>query len=1249
VLRAARPALRTALLALVAGLTVTVPAAPAAAVVLPPGFTQVDVVTGGLATPTAFARTPDGRVLVAEKRGRVRIAPAGSSTASILALDINTKVNSFSDRGLLGLAVDSAFATNKYVYLLYTVELSPSTPDTETPSVSRLTRVVLNDNNTFGPEIVILGKEDGGQPCAPHPSNDTDCMPADYKWHVIGTVISAPDGSLYVGSGDSHAQATPDDTTFRPFDETNTVGKILRVDRDGNGLPGHPFCPTETDLTRTCTKVYAKGFRNPFRFTLRPGGGLVVGDVGSSYAEELNLVQPGRNYGWPCYEGARYDAAWNVTLHRTNPRAETHPTCQALFAKAGTADGATPPNWSYDHGTGASITAGPVYTGGAYPDEWVGDVFVGDYVRGEVTRLELTGDDRVAAVHPFATEWGTGVQLSLNPAGELEFLDIFATSADPIGVHKFGYQAVNRVPVVQASATPTSGGAPPLDVQFSSAGTSDPDGDPLTYSWDFGDGTPPSAAPNPLHTYTANGTFSAVLTVDDGTGRPQTRQLTIQVGQNLPPTATIVSPAAGELFTAGDRVDVSGTGSDGEDAAPPALSWRIVLVHGTHQHEVATFEGGEGSFVALDDHDADSYYLLELTARDTRGLTSTTTRRMDPRTVQLTLDSHPDGAPVLYGDTGVRPAPFTRTAATGHLTQVSAAERWTDPAGQEWVFAGWSDRGARQHDLRVPIGSDRLTASYRPAGPVETLVVAASEDTWIDSSAAGADVPHGDDPRLRVDAGSATAATPQQTLLRFPVTGVGCRTVVAARLRMTQVANDSSPRAGRVHRVNGPWDETTTWNTPGRATLDPTVLGEFARAESGETHEIPLTGFTPGDGVVDLGLDSVDFDGAGWSSSETASPPQLVLDVVAAVALATPGGATPTGFGSQDGIVRTTGGRLLSVHARSAGGLQLTSGDGGCGQSTQTRGATATGVIGSGNPTGSLLLVPAAGSVPQHAWLAYSAEPGSTSGTSLRIRRLDDLDNPLGPVVGPERVLDSLRYGTLRPDLALAGSGSTARVVVVWTRRTTARSWSIATAELSNTTAAGAAVGPLTVIRSGTGRPRAASVVGLPDGGVRILAPASDGSIHAYRSGATETAWTKGPFVSSSAADAAPAAVRLPDGSVLAAVDGATGSVRVVQVTPAGTSATRELDVSGLVQPTLVLTDAGPLLLAVRVRDGAVVSRLRSAGVWAAGDRVELDGVTATPHARPTAVAGGGRVVVLVSAPTAATPGRRATVWSRAG
>ncbi len=308
---------RLTTLILTAGLAL-IAAAPAGATTLPSGFAEADLTTGYLNSPTAAAFAPDGRKFLTEKGGRVRVVSAATAPCAPPRCSTSrAKVNSYSDRGLLGIATDKDFATNGYLYLLYVYELNPMMQDTDAPMVSRLTRVTVKPDNTLvnpsNPETVILGTDVSG-PCE-QPDNLRDCIPADYKWHTIGTVRSDPvDGTLWVGNGDTHPHAV-NSTSYRPYDEQTLAGKIIHIDRNGRGLPGHPFCPTETDLTKTCTKIYAKGFRNPFRFNLRPGKGPVVGDVGANDREEIDLIKPGQNYGWPCYEGTI-----RTPLYRTQSR-----------------------------------------------------------------------------------------------------------------------------------------------------------------------------------------------------------------------------------------------------------------------------------------------------------------------------------------------------------------------------------------------------------------------------------------------------------------------------------------------------------------------------------------------------------------------------------------------------------------------------------------------------------------------------------------------------------------------------------------------------------------------------------------------------------------------------------------------------------------------------------------------------------------------------------------------------------------
>jgi glucose/arabinose dehydrogenase len=789
---------------------VSPPAAARAELTLPPGFSQVTVASG-LSDPTAIAYAPDGRLFIAEKIGVVRVVNPGSPVAHELTY-IVPHVARQGDRGLLGIAVDAEFETNHYLYLLYTYETDET--QSTAPKTARLTRIEVNPDNTVEhqstpeEETVLLGKV--GIPPCPAPSNDVDCIPSTSDSHSIGTVRADPDGTLWVGSGDGAGYNAMDPDALRTYDERSLSGKILHVDRNGRGLPDHPFCPDEQNLDRVCTKLYAKGFRNPFRFQLRPGAGPIAGDVGWASTEELDLLAPGESYGWPCYEGAAQ-----------TPDYQELPECQALYD-----DGSqTPPAFSYDHGAGGggAVEAGPQYTASHYPAEWHDAWFFADYVQGWIKAYDIkTG--KVANVRPFATAGYDGVDLETTPQGDLVYLRLTDGSDNSGQVSRIVYG--NAPPPAHAHATPASG-SPPLTVSFTADESIDPDGDAVSYAWDFdGDGVEDASGRTATHEYTEKGPYVAKLTVTDARGLASEDSVEIAVG--AVPVATIDAPADGSLFRHGVAVPLRASATDADEPELPdsAYSWRILLHHGSHVHLVATaLPGAEQSFVPAGDHDADSYYEIRLTVTDRSGLHSTATAAIHPETIPLTLASSPPGVPLTYSAVQYT-APVRREAAIGYRTSVAAPDTFVS-GGTTYRFAAWSDHGARQHPFTVPATATTLTATYAAQG-------GATGATGAPAPASAGGGPARPEPappvRLRVDRAHRHART-----LTGAVTGPAARPRVLVALRTVSLrgrcrhwSRDSGRLQSRARHCGSIWmraavtsrgDRSWRWRVALRGTL----------------------------------------------------------------------------------------------------------------------------------------------------------------------------------------------------------------------------------------------------------------------------------------------------------------------------------------------------------------------------------------------------------------------------------------------
>ena len=693
--------------ALAAALTVS--SSPAAgAGVFPPGFFDETAVSG-LELPTAIDFTNDGRMFVAEKAGIIRVVQNGSLLPTPF-IDITNDVANAFEFGLLGLVLHPDFPTEPYVYVQYVYDPPGVTRDQAKPRVQRIERITANAGNTnvastvAGARTVLLGRnadatviiapnggpgaQGQGLTCWRDGAIVEDCIPADSYRHVGGSLSFGPDGALYSGVGDV------DRLPEGPQTVGTLVGSLLRIDpTTGGGLANNPYY--NGNPASNVSKVFANGFRNPFRSAVHPvTGQVIVGDVGENSWEELNAVAHGGNYGWPCREG----------LHPYNLYAET-PACL-------TGTKLNPiVSWAHVSGTGGSVTVGDWYRGSIYPAQYHGAFFYGDYSQQFIRYAKPNGAGGYDTFN-FATAIGADslVAMRYAPDGYLYWVDLLAGK-----VHRIGHPGAGNVPpTAVATASATQGNAP-MTVTFNGAGSSDPDGQALTYAWVFGDGAT-STLVNPSHTYLTTGSYTARLTVTDTTARSSWQAIVIRVG--TAPTVTITTPVHSTIVDVGTTVSFTATATDPTDGNINAkLKWTGSLRHNVHIHpNVFTASGPSGSFV-ITDHEDDSH--IELCAEATNSVNQTSSTCIDvyPTTVQLTIDSQPRGLLLTYQGT-TRATPFTVIANKGGARTLVAPAS----GGGCYAFDHWSDGGARLHELSVAHAATYL-ATY--SCPDEGLVTTA--------------------------------------------------------------------------------------------------------------------------------------------------------------------------------------------------------------------------------------------------------------------------------------------------------------------------------------------------------------------------------------------------------------------------------------------------------------------------------------------------------------------------------------------
>jgi glucose/arabinose dehydrogenase len=640
---------------------------------------RVEPVLSDLVLPVGTVWTPDGRLFVVHKDGRISLYdPATGLREQYMQLQ---QITADGERGIHAMALDPDFETNGYFYLHYTFKERAGVP-----AVNVLARFEHREND---------GSTSSRGDYSSRTVLWTEDVPATVCCHYGGGLGFGPEGKLFLSTGDHFDPTTAQNTN-------NSLGKVIRINPDGSIPADNPYLDDPT----VPPAVYAIGLRNPYRMSVDPvSGRMYLANVGGNdditAAEEIELVQRGVNYGWPDCEGACADPQY------------ADPVFWYLHTDV-TPEGRR---------VGGAVTVGPVYQGDMLPADVQGALIYGDYVHAFVRYLVLDENGQVVddrEIFPQRVVDPGVVHYSEGPDGAVYMSNIFGGT-----VSRIVYDPDNNAPVITEATANATGGPAPLSVAFSGAAT-DVNGDDLTYTWTFGDGDRASGE-TAVHTYTQVGASTAQLTVSDGNAAVVSDPIEITVGGE--PEAVITTPGDGDTFRAGDTISFTGGATDLEDGQlpPEALTWEVRFVHNDHFHPEYGPTTGTGGVIAIEptghDYTSRTGYEIRLTATDSDGLSDTEIVTVYPEKVDLTVQTDPVGLSVDI-DNIPRTTPQVLDTLIGFEHLVSAPVEQCDVEGTRYVFEGWSDEGARSHTVTVPDVDATVTATYRAEGVCSTLPTA---------------------------------------------------------------------------------------------------------------------------------------------------------------------------------------------------------------------------------------------------------------------------------------------------------------------------------------------------------------------------------------------------------------------------------------------------------------------------------------------------------------------------------------------
>ncbi|TLY38686.1 MAG: PKD domain-containing protein, partial [Nitrospirae bacterium] len=456
----------------------------------------------------------------------------------------------YHDQGLLGLALDPSFPSAPWVYAYYSYD------DVANGTTSnRIVRIQATGNSGGSMDVLLDGIPSG-------------------VWHIGGPIQFGPDGKLYAVIGDSYVWANAQNLT-------NVAGKVLRLNPDGSVPSDNPFVGNAS----ANPYIYTYGHRNNFGIAFHPvTGAAYVTENGPECNDEVNLLIPGRNYGW--------GPSWTCVPPMPPPPLNTN------------RDGPNPVLPLVWYSPNIAPTNAIFYDG---PDfaAWQGDFFFGTWNTRNVHRLHLAppnydsvvSDDVVLTLPSSASGGVVEVEQGLDGA-------IWLTDPDTI------YRFYDTLAPPVASFTVSSSTPLAVDVvTFNGSASYDSDGSIESYAWDFGDGSSASGA-LVTHGYATYGVYNATLVVRDFDNLTGSQTTSIRV-LAMPTASFAFGPpkpleGAAVTFDASNSTDPDGSITDYQwdwgDGSGSAVS-----VSSVAQHTFATF----------------GQYAVNLTVTDSDGLTNT--------------------------------------------------------------------------------------------------------------------------------------------------------------------------------------------------------------------------------------------------------------------------------------------------------------------------------------------------------------------------------------------------------------------------------------------------------------------------------------------------------------------------------------------------------------------------------------------------------------------------------------------------